>query len=89
MVHGVRLREGKAEWYRARMVRSTRVSEQLAELLEAYGIVVDVEEAVTPLGMKAVLDQIAPDGHPVAGNGLSTHTGAGTSVSPANKKRRE
>ena len=33
--------------------------EQLAELLEAYGIVVDVEEAVTPLGMKAVLDQIA------------------------------
>jgi len=32
---------------------------QLAELLEAYGIVVDVEEAVTPLGMKKVLDQIA------------------------------
>ncbi len=33
--------------------------EQLAELLEAYGIVVDVDQAVTPLGMKAVLDQIA------------------------------
>jgi ribonuclease R len=32
---------------------------QLAELLEAYGIVVDVEQAVTPLGMKKVLDQIA------------------------------
>ncbi len=32
---------------------------QLAELLSAYGIVVDVEEAVTPLGMKKVLDQIA------------------------------
>jgi len=32
---------------------------QLAELLEAYGIVVDVEAAVTPLGMKVVLDQIA------------------------------
>ncbi|MGE3768168.1 MAG: ribonuclease R [Kofleriaceae bacterium] len=31
---------------------------QLAELLGAYGIAVDVEEAVTPLGMKAVLDQI-------------------------------
>ncbi|MFN0249088.1 MAG: ribonuclease R [Kofleriaceae bacterium] len=31
---------------------------QLAELLGAYGITVDVEEAVTPLGMKAVLDQI-------------------------------
>jgi ribonuclease R len=31
----------------------------LAELLGAYGIVVDVEAAVTPLGMKHVLDQIA------------------------------
>lgn len=31
---------------------------QLAELLGAFGIKVDVEEAVTPLGMKAVLDQI-------------------------------
>ena len=27
MVHGVRLGEGKADWYRARMVRSTAVSE--------------------------------------------------------------
>jgi ribonuclease R len=33
--------------------------EQLAELLEAYGIAVDIEAASTPLGMKAVLDQIA------------------------------
>ncbi len=31
---------------------------QLAELLSAYGIAVSVEQAVTPLGMKAVLDQI-------------------------------
>ena len=31
---------------------------QLAELLGAYGIKVDVEEALSPLGMKAVLDQI-------------------------------
>src|SRR6185503_6930792 len=31
----------------------------LAELLGAYGIAVDVEAAVTPLGMKGVLDQIA------------------------------
>jgi ribonuclease R len=31
---------------------------QLAELLGAYGITVDVEAAVTPLGMKHVLDQI-------------------------------
>ncbi len=31
----------------------------LAELLGAYGIAVDVDEALTPLGMKAVLDQIA------------------------------
>jgi ribonuclease R len=32
---------------------------QLAELLAAYGIKVDVDEATTPLGMKAVLDQIS------------------------------
>jgi ribonuclease R len=32
---------------------------KLAELLGAYGIGVDVREAATPLGMKAVLDQIA------------------------------
>ncbi len=31
MVHGVRLRDGKAEWYRNRWVRSQRVSEQLGE----------------------------------------------------------
>ncbi|MEO8705554.1 MAG: ribonuclease R [Kofleriaceae bacterium] len=32
---------------------------QLAELLGAYGIIVDVAQSLTPLGMKAVLDQIA------------------------------
>jgi ribonuclease R len=32
---------------------------QLGELLGAYGIGVDIEEATTPLGMKRVLDQIA------------------------------
>ncbi|MGE0872870.1 MAG: ribonuclease R [Kofleriaceae bacterium] len=37
--------------------KSDRVA-QLAELLGAYGIIVDVEDAVTPLGMKRVLDQI-------------------------------
>lgn len=31
MVHGLRLREGRAEWYRSRYVRSTRVSEALGE----------------------------------------------------------
>lgn len=31
MVHGVQLREGTAEWYRARWVRSTAVSEALGE----------------------------------------------------------
>jgi ribonuclease R len=31
---------------------------QLGELFGAYGIRVDVEEATTPLGMKAVLDQV-------------------------------
>ena len=32
--------------------------QQLAEMLESYGIAIDVEEARTPLGMKKVLDQI-------------------------------
>ncbi|MBA3501221.1 MAG: ribonuclease R, partial [Deltaproteobacteria bacterium] len=32
---------------------------QLAELLGAYGIIVDVQQALTPNGMKLVLDQIA------------------------------
>jgi carotenoid cleavage dioxygenase len=31
MVHGVRLRGGRAEWYRARWVRGTRVTEALGE----------------------------------------------------------
>ena len=31
MVHGVRLGEGRADWYRARAVRSTKVSEALGE----------------------------------------------------------
>ena len=31
MVHGVRLGDGRADWYRARSVRSTRVSEALSE----------------------------------------------------------
>ena len=31
MVHGVRLRDGRAEWYRNRWVRSTKVSEGLGE----------------------------------------------------------
>lgn len=31
MVHGVRLRQGRAEWYRARWVRSTAVSRALGE----------------------------------------------------------
>ncbi len=31
MVHGIRLRDGKAEWYRNRWVRSTKVSQVLGE----------------------------------------------------------
>lgn len=40
MVHGVRLRDGKAEWYRNRWIRSTSISEALGEhpiLGERYG----------------------------------------------------
>jgi carotenoid cleavage dioxygenase len=31
MVHGIRLRDGRADWYHARLVRSTAVSEALGE----------------------------------------------------------
>src|SRR5688500_13396666 len=31
MAHGIRLRDGRADWYRNRWVRSTRVSESLGE----------------------------------------------------------
>ncbi len=32
MVHGIRLRDGRAEWYRNRWVRSTQVAQQLGEV---------------------------------------------------------
>ncbi len=50
----------------------------LAELLGAYGIVVDVEQAVAPLGMKHVLDQIAdkPGAHALSFLVLRTLTQA-------------
>ncbi|MGN6106400.1 MAG: ribonuclease R [Kofleriaceae bacterium] len=53
-----RKRGAPAVWRVHAPPKEDRVA-QLAELLGAYGIVVDVEEAVTPLGMKRVLDQIA------------------------------
>ncbi|HEY0195713.1 MAG TPA: VacB/RNase II family 3'-5' exoribonuclease, partial [Kofleriaceae bacterium] len=53
-----RKRGATAVWRVHAPPKAERVA-QLAELLAAYGIVVDVEAAVTPLGMKVVLDQIA------------------------------
>jgi ATP-dependent Zn protease len=67
-----------------------------ARLLQAHRDVLDElaarlasEETLEGVALQAVLDQLAPESHPHAGNGLSSHSGAGTTVSPANKKRRE
>jgi len=56
--HFFRRRAAATVWRVHAPPKSDRVA-TLAELLGAYGIVVDIEEAVTPLGMKQVLDQIA------------------------------
>jgi cell division protease FtsH len=67
-----------------------------ARLLSAHRDVLDElaarlakDETLEGLALQAVLDQLAPDATPVAGNGFGSHSGAGTHVSPANKKRRE
>ncbi|MEA2452749.1 MAG: cell division protease FtsH [Actinomycetota bacterium] len=69
---------------------------EAGRLLDAHRDVLDElagrlsrEETLEGLALQAVLDQLAPDALPAAGNGLSSHSGAGTHVSPANKKRRE
>jgi ribonuclease R len=56
--HFFRLRGAATVWRVHAPPKADRVA-TLAELLGAYGIAVDVEAAVTPLGMKHVLDQIA------------------------------
>jgi cell division protease FtsH len=67
-----------------------------ARLLSAHRDVLDElagrlakEETLEGVALQAVLDQLAPEVNPVAGNGFGSHSGAGTHVSPANKKRRE
>src|SRR5262249_4332877 len=56
--HFFRRRAAPTVWRVHAPPKSDRVA-TLAELLGAYGIAVDMEAAVTPLGMKDVLDQIA------------------------------
>ena len=47
------------------------------------------EETLEGIPLHAVLDRLAPAEKPRTGNGLPSPTGAGTTISPANKKRRE
>ncbi|HEX8114223.1 MAG TPA: ribonuclease R, partial [Kofleriaceae bacterium] len=56
--HFFRRRGAPTVWRVHAPPKADRVA-NLAELLGAYGIAVDVEQATTPLGMKHVLDQIA------------------------------
>jgi cell division protease FtsH len=59
------------------------------DLLDSFASRLAKEETLEGLALQAVLDQLAPGSHPIIGNGLGSHSGAGTTVSPANKKRRE
>jgi cell division protease FtsH len=69
---------------------------EAARLLAAHRDVLDElagrlakEETLEGVALQAVLDQLAPGPLPTGGNGMGSHLGAGTSVLPANKKRRE
>jgi cell division protease FtsH len=69
---------------------------EAARLLNAHREILDElagrlakEETLEGVALQLVLDRLAPNPHPVGGNGLTTPAGAGTTVSPANKKRRE
>ena len=73
----------EAEHESARLLGAHRdVLDELAGRLAA-------EETLEGVALQAVLEQLAPAERPASGNGLGSHSGAGTNVSPANKKRRE
>jgi cell division protease FtsH len=73
----------EAEHEAARLLNAHRdVMDEFAERLAR-------EETLEGVALQLVLAQLAPDDLPAAGNGLGSHAGAGTAVSPANKKRRE
>ena len=59
------------------------------ELLDAFAARLAREETLEGVALQAVLEQLSPEALPQTGNGVSSHSGAGTTVSPANKKRRE
>ena len=59
------------------------------DLLDSFSARLAKEETLEGLALQAVLDQLTPGSHPIIGNGVGSHSGAGTTVSPANKKRRE
>jgi cell division protease FtsH len=68
---------------------AARLLEHHKDILDAFAAKLSEVETLEGTALQEWLDQLAPDSSPVAGNGLSSHSGAGTSVSPANKKRRE
>ena len=73
----------EAEHEAARLLGAHRdILDELAERLAK-------EETLEGVHLQAVLDRLAPEQLPAAGNGLSTRSIAGSPVSPANKKRRE
>ena len=73
----------EAEHEAARLLAHHRV------LLDDFAARLAEVETLEGTALQAVLEPLAPDKSPVLGNGLGSHSGAGTSVSPANKKRRE
>ena len=59
------------------------------EVLDEFAARLAEVETLEGAALQAVLEPLAPEKTPIVGNGLGSHSGAGTSVSPANKKRRE
>ena len=73
----------EAEHEAARLIGAHRdVLEELAGRLS-------VEETLEGIPLHEVIDRLAPEEKPSGGNGLRSRAGAGTTISPANKKRRE
>jgi cell division protease FtsH len=66
---------------------AARLLEAHRELLDELAERLAIEETLEGTKLAAVLDRLAP--LPASGNGRAPHAGAGTTVSPANKKERE
>jgi cell division protease FtsH len=68
---------------------AARLLEHHRDVLDDLAAVLAAEETLEGTKLEAMLAPLEPEGGPWAGNGLAARSGAGTVISPANKKRRE